>query len=282
MKTRIITAAVALAVFAPILYFSAEEPYKWIFPIFAALMGLVSSFEIVRCCTLDKRYVISVPAVLIFTLIPLGTRLFNNESEYLKTVILVFMLFVFYVFACSVFSHGKAPISDCCTALTVSAYACAGFCALVFMRDLPGGAAFMFPLIFMGAWITDTGAYFAGVAFGKHKLIPDVSPKKTVEGALGGIALTVISFAVYSLVICRIYNYHTNYLAVAILAVITAIISMIGDLIASLVKRHYGIKDYGKLFPGHGGVMDRFDSIIATSISLYTLVKISDFFVIFK
>ena len=124
-------------------------------------------------------------------------------------------------------------------------------------------------LIFIGAWATDTGAYFVGVLFGKHKLIPAVSPKKTVEGALGGILGCVFGFVVYGLILNFFFDVKVNYLPLVLLAILVAIVSQIGDLIASYLKRESGIKDFGTIFPGHGGIMDRFDSIIAVAPVIY-------------
>ena len=275
MKQRVITAIVMVAVMIPFFIFS----WTLAFPVLAGFLAAVGIFEMQRCIGSVKHYAVSVPTVIAAAGMPFLVRYVKNDV--IGYVFFICFALITYTFAVSVFSKHRFPVETAAFSCSTAVYISFGFSALVLLRDLEHGR-YIYLLAFIIPWVTDTFAYFCGRAFGKHKLIPDVSPKKTVEGALGGIALTVISFAVYSLVICRIYNYHTNYLAVAILAVITAIISMIGDLIASLVKRHYGIKDYGKLFPGHGGVMDRFDSIIATSISLYTLVKISDFFVIFK
>ena len=279
MKTRILTAIIALAVFAPILYFS----YSWPFVAFACVMGLFSSYEVLNCCGLVKKWFISLPTMLVFTFIPFCTRyVFADHGGFLKYVCIVLLIYMFYLFAASVFSKGSAGIEDCCLMFTICMYACAGFCSMVFIRDIEGPAAFLFPLIFIGAWVTDTGAYFTGVALGRHKLIPDVSPKKTVEGAIGGIVITTLVFAGYGLLVGKVYGYTVNYVGMIVMGILVSIISMIGDLIASLVKRHYDIKDYGYLFPGHGGVLDRFDSIIATSLFIFVLINISDFFVLFQ
>ncbi|MBQ7784491.1 MAG: phosphatidate cytidylyltransferase, partial [Oscillospiraceae bacterium] len=117
------------------------------------------------------------------------------------------------------------------------------------------------------AWIPDAGAYFVGTACGKHKLCPEISPKKTVEGAVGGLVVTAVVFAVYGFAYQQFMksvhgiDFGVNYPALVLIMPIAAVISMVGDLSASLLKREYGIKDYGKLLPGHGGVVDRFDSV---------------------
>ena len=122
------------------------------------------------------------------------------------------------------------------------------------------------------AFLPDTGAYFAGRAFGKHKLAPKVSPKKTVEGAIGGVVFCTLSFVVFGLLYNRFWladgDEAIPLLAMAIVGFIVSIVSQIGGLSLSLLKRKYGIKDFGKIFPGHGGVLDRFDSVLAVSIIL--------------
>ena len=136
--------------------------------------------------------------------------------------------------------------------------------------------------MFIGSWVSDTGAWFFGRLFGKHKLIPEVSPKKTVEGAVGGVLSAALAFVLYGFIIHRIdASLSPNYLILAVSGVICAIVSQFGDLIASLVKRHYGIKDYGNVFPGHGGVMDRFDSVLLVSPVLYLLITYIPNFVLF-
>lgn len=121
--------------------------------------------------------------------------------------------------------------------------------------------------------MTDTFAYFCGRAFGKHKLIPDVSPKKTVEGSVGGTVCAVLVTLLYGLLIGAVTESKPNYLPLALVTLIVSLVSQCGDLIMSLVKRKFGIKDYGKLFPGHGGVLDRFDSVICVSPFIYFMTE---------
>lgn len=119
-------------------------------------------------------------------------------------------------------------------------------------------------LLFIFAWGSDTCAYFAGMFFGKHKLIPEISPKKTIEGAIGGVIGTVIITLIFAK-----YFQAENLLYFIPLAMIGSIVSQIGDLFASAIKREFGIKDYGNLIPGHGGILDRFDSILFTAPLTY-------------
>ncbi|PAB61234.1 phosphatidate cytidylyltransferase [Anaeromicrobium sediminis] len=122
-------------------------------------------------------------------------------------------------------------------------------------------------LIFIVAWATDTCAYFTGYLFGKNKLCPDISPKKTIEGAIGGIFGSVLVSVIYSYYFIPKYVIHF-----AIIGLIGSILGQIGDLVASMFKRYCGIKDYGKIMPGHGGILDRFDSILFTAPLVYYYV----------
>ena len=116
-----------------------------------------------------------------------------------------------------------------------------------------------------------TNSNFSGFFFGRRKLIPEVSPKKTVEGAIGGTVFCTLSLVIYG--IAKGCSAKAVILLAAI-GLVAAVVSQLGDLSASLIKRHYGIKDYGKLFPGHGGVLDRFDSILSVSVLLYLITEL--------
>jgi len=118
---------------------------------------------------------------------------------------------------------------------------------------------------FVMAFLSDTGAYFAGLKFGKHKLAPAISPKKTVEGVVGGIVGAVVGVLLYCLVLHLCFRMQVNYLAAIVYGVIGSAASVFGDLCFSVIKRQTGIKDYGNLIPGHGGILDRFDSMIVVA-----------------
>lgn len=139
---------------------------------------------------------------------------------------------------------------------------------------------YLFVYLLLTVIFTDIGAYAIGCTIGKHKLCPTISPKKSVEGAIGGIIVgTVIGMAYYLIVNKYFINYSMfgfdykyEWIIVLVMTFVLTIATEIGDLVASKLKRHYGIKDYGNLFPGHGGVMDRFDSLIFTGSLLYALI----------
>jgi phosphatidate cytidylyltransferase len=136
-------------------------------------------------------------------------------------------------------------------------------------RMLPEGSYLVW-LIFLSSWGCDTCAYCAGRLFGKHKMAPVLSPKKTVEGAIGGVIGSILLTLLYSVIMRRFMEIpdKTMYVMLAVSAV-GAFISMVGDLAASAIKRNYEVKDYGKLIPGHGGILDRFDSVFFTAPIVY-------------
>lgn len=151
-------------------------------------------------------------------------------------------------------------------------------CILYLRNENANGGLFYILVAFGGAWFADTGAYFTGRFLGKHKLSPVISPKKTVEGAVGGVLSNVLLLCLLALVYQKIsasqgVEVSVSYLNLCILAVAVAFAGMAGDLIASVIKRQIGIKDYGKIIPGHGGIMDRFDSILFTAPVIYFVTQ---------
>ena len=141
-------------------------------------------------------------------------------------------------------------------------YGTIGFVALARLRVMPNGLPYvLLPMVI--SWMSDTGAYFTGVCFGKHKMAPVISPKKTWEGFFGGWVISVGLTVLYGVICNAIVGSTVFSLPIlAIMAAVLAPVSVVGDLVASLIKRRTGIKDYGNIMPGHGGVMDRFDSVI--------------------
>ena len=134
--------------------------------------------------------------------------------------------------------------------------------------------AYIVWLIFLCSWGCDTCAYCVGVRFGKHKMSPVLSPKKSIEGAIGGLAGTFLLTALYAFVFrSQMGISSVQIFLLALISTFGGVISMIGDLAASAIKRNYEVKDYGTLIPGHGGILDRFDSVIFTAPVIYYLAE---------
>ena len=177
-----------------------------------------------------------------------------------------------------IWSHGKIKFNDSMTIFVITAYIVGGLNSILFVRDFEDVGQYLYLLIFFGAWMTDIFAYFSGYLFGKHKLIPDVSPKKTVEGSIGGIIGCILTFVIYGLIIDIAFDRTANLLFLAIMGFIVSVISQIGDLLMSVIKRHYGVKDYGRIFPGHGGMLDRLDSVIIVSLGMSAVCMVAEVF----
>ena len=163
-------------------------------------------------------------------------------------------------FAELLISHGKLPFQQ--VAMTMAAGLLVPFLLSALVRIvLMENGRYLIPAPFLMAFMSDTGAYLVGCAIGKHKLCPVISPKKTVEGLVGGFLGGIIGMIVYGLVLRHCFGFQVNYLFAAVYGVIGAGSATFGDLMFSVIKRQTGIKDYGKLLPGHGGILDRFDSV---------------------
>ncbi len=243
-----------------------------IFPIALGLLALIGVFELLRVLGISKNYFLSAPAYLFALAGPILAYFF--ATDYKATFILAFagVLFAYliYMFFVAVFMKGALKFADVTMAFTAATYVVTSFTAMAVMRYIQGGV-WNFVTILVVAWGSDVFAYFTGRLFGKHKLIPEVSPKKTVEGAIGGIVFSVGLTILYGFIVAKATELTPNYIALAACGLILSVASQLGDLIASLIKREHGIKDYGNIFPGHGGVMDRFDSILAISTILMAI-----------
>lgn len=266
MLVRIISGIIGVAVILPILWFSGT----WVFPIFVAFVTVLSTFEMLRCIGVHKKYYLSVPVMLFSGITPIVARL-SLDFEKLDIVFVLLtgaVVFAFYLLAISLFSKGDFLITDAAMVFMTVFYIIGGYTSLVLLRDFEPLGKYIYLLVFVGAWSTDIFAYFTGRAFGKHKLIPDVSPKKTVEGSIGGVIFCALAYVGYGFVLQKFFGLKPSYIILVCVAVVISVVAQIGDLTMSQIKRKYGIKDYGKVMPGHGGALDRFDSVLAVSLLL--------------
>ncbi|MBQ7910136.1 MAG: phosphatidate cytidylyltransferase [Clostridia bacterium] len=267
MFKRILTGVIAFCfVLVPILFFADTV----VLPIAVAVFSLIATYELLHCVGLHKNLWVSIPLYLVSAALPFGVRMMTLVTVFALPLSLCVILL--YLLAVAVFSHGKADIQDVSTAFMLWLYTLLGFFGLIMVHDHIRGGEYLYLLAFLGAWVTDIFAYFTGMLLGRHKLIPDVSPKKTVEGAIGGVVFCTLSFVGFGLIYNNFWvadgGKTIPLVAMAIVGFLVSIVSQVGDLSLSLLKRKYGIKDFGKLFPGHGGVLDRFDSVLAVSIML--------------
>lgn len=266
MLTRILTGfSLTLFVLLPGVLFSHTPVLNLICSIFAC----IGIYEIIKCFGQNSIKRLLIPSMALGMSMPILVRYSSFDSA----TYVIFALtgaYIIYIFSIPVFTDNRICFEDVAKSAVMSVYISVGFSSIVMLRDLINGE-YLFILAFIGAWITDIFAYFTGILFGSHKLSPVISPKKTVEGSLGGIILCTLSFAVYGLVLNNILNVSTNIYMYSVLGFFSSLVSQLGDLIMSAIKRKNNVKDYGTLFPGHGGVLDRFDSVIAVAPVIYLL-----------
>jgi phosphatidate cytidylyltransferase len=186
---------------------------------------------------------------------------------------IILILLTVSVLIALVFFSEKINIGDCAVTLMVFCYIALLMSTVYLIRVSRYGHFFVW-LSFIAAWGCDTGAYFTGVTLGKHKLVPKLSPKKTVEGAVGGVVLATLLATGYGIAVSAFsQTLDTTIIGFCATAgFVGSILSQFGDLTASAIKRHTGIKDYGKIIPGHGGIMDRFDSVLFTAPVIYVVM----------
>ena len=272
MLKRIITGAVLVAILVPALIFydTAVMPLLW------ALIAAVSLYETAKCVGLWGTAERGASAVvcLISLAFPFLQFYIGRGSEVdisiVPRLLSAAFVAVFLLYAAGVFGLIKSKRSPMSELLLMLIYVtAAAVSAIAVTQSAHGGL--VLPLIFLGSWITDSAAYFCGSFFGRHKLIPKISPKKTVEGSIGGTLFCGLFCAGYGAVVAAVTDLSVSYAQLIISGIFLSIVSQIGDLNASYIKREHGIKDFGTLFPGHGGMLDRFDSVIAAAPFLYIL-----------
>lgn len=195
---------------------------------------------------------------------------FVDKEKLYATMLIVLAMSMLILFIEQIITGGKKTIVDIMVTIFGIAYVPFLLVFFTLLRDKQPMGLIYIAYIFTSAWGSDTFAYLIGKKFGKHKLTP-ISPKKTVEGAIGGVLGALLFSLVYTVVMNNFMHLSINYLHIAIITIILAIIGEIGDLAASGIKRYCGIKDFSDLLPGHGGMLDRIDSLLLITPFAYIL-----------
>lgn len=262
LKIRIISAVIGIPILIAIISYGGLP-----LQIALAIFSLVGVFEFYRAVNKDikKINVIGYVFTIIFSFVLLK---FNLYSYFIFT-----SLFILALLTSMITHHDKYNIKDVAITFIGFYYVCFLLSHVLLVREQIQGSVYVW-LIFITAWGSDTGAYFTGKAIGKRKLAPKLSPNKTIEGSIGGIILSAVLCIVYGLCMETLFSIKIDNVMFrfAIIGVIGSIVGQLGDLTASAIKRYTGIKDYGNLIPGHGGVLDRFDSILFTAPLVYCLI----------
>lgn len=287
MLTRIISGAVGVVLLIGILFFHDTI----VLPIAVGAIIAVMLYELLRAVQLHKcvpvllaveAYGIAVPFIYNkfywYPDVIGGADLPQTDGKVTLWAFATALLAVFVIFLTWLRNHKTIRYEQIFFALAVMVLVPQAMSSMVRIdRYSAEDGLFLLVMGLCGAWIADTGAYFTGVAFGKHKLCPEISPKKTIEGFIGGLLITGLVYSASFCIYKGGFEIKTALLTF-ILGVICAIIGTIGDLSASMVKRQIGFKDYGKIMPGHGGLMDRFDSVLFVLPTFYAFISLTEIF----
>ncbi len=262
LKLRVLTAAVGI----PVIIIILLAPV-WVMLAAAILCSLIGTFEYYGAVGLLRRQMpLCIVGFIGTAALPFCAFL---EPIMIMTCAFLYLLILFLMM---LFSHKRIRITDIAMLIMGLIYIPFLLSNVLFIRQLEFGKVLAW-LVFVGSFMTDSGAFFSGKLLGRHKLCPEISPKKTVEGAVGGTIVCGLSFLLFALIInlffADIINAEMGCALTFALGLISALAAQVGDLTASLIKRQFGIKDFGNLFPGHGGMLDRCDSIVLVAPVIY-------------
>ena len=247
--------------------------------IFTAFISLVGFMELIRACGVrNEKEKAALPEIVGYIGILCFDVLlfFGTRDQFRDYALAVIILTIMGMLLCYVLTFPRYDARQIMAATFAFFYAPVLLTYIYQTRNLPGGKYAVW-LIFCASWACDTFAYVVGMLFGKHKMAPVLSPKKSVEGGIGGIAGAALVGFVYALVLHKsgvLPEGSAELFAYPLISAAGGLLSQAGDLAASGIKRNHGIKDYGTLIPGHGGIMDRFDSVIVTAPLIYYLAKL--------
>lgn len=271
MKTRILTALAAIIIIlVPCFVFM----HTVVLPVILGLFAAIAVHEVIKA-TGGKNNVILALSCITAAAVPFLFH-FNIEIPFMPVAIVYALVY----FMIMVPMHKITKFNDVITALFATVAIPSSISVFILLRDVyitnpdsytKSSGVFLILFAMFCAWMTDTFAYFSGKFLGKHKLCPNVSPNKTIEGAVGGVIGAIVMNLILFFVFDKFFfTVHTlAWWQIIIISGVLSVVSMFGDLSASLIKRNHGIKDFGKIFPGHGGVMDRIDSCLFVLPALY-------------
>ena len=291
MIKRILTGTAILVATVVVLWFAWTPLYPTVW----AALGVIGVWEFLRAFGFHRRPVYVVPSLSFAVAIPYVCYYLAEAWEGIFWIFVVLVIYLLWLMLIAVLLHPRVTMTEMAQVFLGVSYICLGFASMTLLyklgctklnnakrtdNPLNEGVVYVIP-VFIGAWVTDTFAYFTGVLFGRHKLAPELSPKKTIEGSIGGLAFSMIAFILSGIIIGRITGRRPNYVVFPLAGLLMSLLSQVGDLFMSKIKREHGIKDYGRIFPGHGGVLDRFDSILPLGLLFLLFSHFEYFFSLF-
>ncbi len=264
MATRILTAVIWIPIIVLLFTFAPI----WGVALAVSMISAIGVYELLWTTGFVRQKGLCAYGCAFAAVIPIWTY-FSGELYLLLAATLVLVSICFL----DGMMHQAAIKFEMVAGVLFAAIIIPCFLCAFLRMEMNMGTRLMFALPLLYSFCSDAGGYFAGRLFGKHKLAPNLSPKKTVEGSVGAVLFAVIGGFAFALVAEYCFGMTaTNYLALALFGIPLSITAQFGDLVFSYIKRQFGIKDYGKIFVGHGGVLDRFDSVIFVAPALELLL----------
>lgn len=267
MKERILSGAMLILFLAAVVVFNRTLPFA--LNIAVALISVLAVYELLKALNVQKKLIFSISSLLTALLIPIVTG-----DLYM---FIIYCAFTAAMFIGLIANHERISFKEVAVVYSMTILIPVALQTLPELRMLGGEHGMLYVILaILASWVSDAGAYFAGTFWGRHKLAPKISPKKTVEGAIGGVVANVAIMLLIGFLFAQILHSgekRVNYLLLAVIGLVSSFTSMLGDLSFSLIKRSCHIKDFSHVIPGHGGILDRFDSVIFTAPFIYILVS---------
>jgi phosphatidate cytidylyltransferase len=266
MKTRVLVAVIFVPLLFVVMFFLPSIALTLVVMAICA----VASYELVKSTKASVSLRIYIYAAVSAAIIPLGWWLGYGDDIFMGALFLLMVLT--FTEAIAVYGTEKEMHFSTVLAVLFGGAVIPGFLSALVRLRLPENGKYLVLLPFIVAFVADGGAYFAGVFLGKHR-VTKVSPKKSIEGFIGGYVAAVLALIIYGVIIKSCAGFQVNFLYLVIYGVLGSFVTQVGDLAFSLIKRQLDIKDYGNLLPGHGGMLDRFDSMVFCAPLIFFLVE---------
>jgi phosphatidate cytidylyltransferase len=275
---RLWTSFIILGVFILLFSISAFSP---LFEIAVAALICICIYEALTCAGCATKSKLIVPSLIYGAVVPLSFLLkdflFPGRNPYYCVVVVSFVYLVF-LFIILMLNFKTTKFSEATVTMFITFVLTCFMSNLIFIRRIEiHGFFYMVLCIVCSAWCTDIFAYLTGILFGKHRPFKIISPKKSIEGCIGGVIFSVAFFALFCFIYQKFTSVEIQWIRAIVYSVCCTLMAQIGDLSFSYIKRSYGVKDFGKILPGHGGFLDRMDSLIFIAPMFYALVNTHSF-----
>lgn len=271
--TRFFTSFFILIIFGAIV---VASNYPIVFELTIAFLCAMCCFEAINAMGMPVKNRIMIPSIVYSVLLPVSLTLTDvlGVKPYSLMLALTFAYIVVFL-SVAMLNFKQIKFNNASTIILATTVITCFLSSIILLRY--SGLFYMLLVIIGFAWCTDIFAYLVGMCFGKHRFAPNISPKKTIEGCIGGIVFCLIATFVALFIYQKVFDSEINYVLALVYAFLCSVVGQIGDLAFSYIKRSYGIKDFGKILPGHGGVLDRMDSLIFICPLFYILISLKGF-----